>query len=144
MSEAAPRAARERAGRRAERLAGWWLRLKGFRVLATRWRSAVGEIDLIARCGDLVVFVEVKRRATLEDAAAAVTPAQRARVARAAEHFLARHPEHAGARLRFDAVLIAPWSSPRHVPDAWRGDDGVSGGLTGGSRTSRARRRGLR
>jgi putative endonuclease len=136
VSGAAPRAGRERAGRRAERLAAWWLRLKGFRVLATRWRSPVGEVDLIARRGDLVVFVEVKRRATPDAAASSVTPAQRERVARAAEHFLARHREHAGAELRFDAVLVAPWSPPRHVPDAWRLD-----AVRDGYRTARARRR---
>ncbi len=133
------RAARERTGRRAERLAAWWLGLKGFRVLAMRWRTKVGEIDLVVRRGDLVAFVEVKRRGTREAAAEAVSADQRARVTRAAEHYLARHPELAACRLRFDAVLLAPWSPPRHVEDAWRSDE-----LTGGSRTSRARRRGPR
>jgi len=136
VSGVAPRRARERRGRRAEGLAGWWLRLKGFRVLATRWRAKVGEIDLVCRRGDLVIFVEVKRRATLAAAAEALTAGGRERVARAAAHYLARHPDLAGCDLRFDAVLLAPWSPPRHLRGAW--DDA---GVTAGSRTSRAPRR---
>jgi putative endonuclease len=122
MTARPPRRGRERAGRRAEHIAAWWLRLRGFSVLATRWRARVGEIDLVARRGDLVVFVEVKRRATLAAAAEAVSAVNRARVARAAEQYLARHPELAGCTARFDAVLLAPWTAPRHVAAAWDGD----------------------
>jgi putative endonuclease len=119
MSRAPPRLTRDRAGRRAETVATWWLRLRGFGVLTTRWRTKVGEIDLVARRGDLVVFVEVKRRATLAAAAEAVTASNRARVVRAAEHYLAGRPDLATCRVRFDAVLLAPWSVPRHVEGAW-------------------------
>ena len=119
MSGAVPRRRHERAGRRAETIAAWWLRLRGFAILATRWRAKVGEIDVVARRGDLVVFVEVKRRASFADAAAAVTADNRVRVARAAEHFLARHPELAGCDARFDVVLLAPWAPPRHLPGAF-------------------------
>jgi len=126
VSARARRTGRERAGRRAETLAAWWLGLKGFRLLARRWRTPVGELDLVARRGDLVVFVEVKRRPSLAAAAEAVDPLQRARVVRAAELYLARQPVLAGLELRFDAVLIAPWRPPRHLPDAWRADE-VSG-----------------
>jgi putative endonuclease len=123
MSAAAPRRGRERAGRRAEAIAAWWLRLKGFSLLATRWRTKVGEIDLVARRGDVVVFVEVKRRATLAAAAEAVSATNRARVVRAAAQYLARHPELAACTARFDAVLLAPWRAPRHLEAAWDADD---------------------
>ncbi len=113
-------------GRRAETLAAWWLRLKGWRVLARgfsigRGRGA-GEVDLIVRRGGVVAFVEVKARADLALAAHAITPAQQARIARAARAFVAGRPRLAGCALRFDAVLICPGRLPRHVPDAWRMD----------------------
>ena len=111
----APRRAAERRGRRAELAAVWLLRLKGFRVIARRYRTPVGEIDLIARRGHLVAFVEVKSRATLAEAAEAVAPAGRQRIARAASLWLARNPAAAQLTLRFDAVLLAPRRWPRHM-----------------------------
>jgi putative endonuclease len=111
----ARRAAEER-GRRAETVAAWLLRLKGYRILARRYTTPVGEIDLIARRGGLVAFVEVKRRARLQDAAAAVTATGRRRVARAAAVWLAAHPAAAGLDLRFDVVIAAPRRLPRHLP----------------------------
>jgi len=137
MTAASHRHARERRGRHAEMFAGWWLKLKGFRVLVRRWRTPVGEIDLVARRGELVVFVEVKSRRTLAAAAEAITPAQRRRVARAATHFLARHPDLADANHRFDALLLAPWAWPRHVAGAWA-DEGEP--VSGRSRAPAARR----
>ena len=107
-------------GRRAEALAAWWLRLKGYRILARGFRVAAGEIDLIARRGRLLALVEVKARPSLEQAGAAILPRQRERIARAAEVFLQRHPELAGLDLRFDVVLLAPGRWPRHLVDAWR------------------------
>lgn len=118
-------AARRRAyarGRRAERLAAWWLRLKGYRVLARGWRSPVGEIDLIVRRGATLAVVEVKHRDSLAGAVEAIGPRQQRRLRRAAELFLQRHPELAGLELRFDALLLAPRQLPRHVADAWRSD----------------------
>ena len=125
MSRAAAsaKATRRRAhgfGRRAERLAGWWLRLKGYRILARGFRVPAGEIDLIVRRGRTLAFVEVKARADLADARQAVTPRQRRRNARAATAFLQRRTELAGLDARFDVVLLAPGRLPRHVPDAWR------------------------
>ena len=105
----------ERGGRRAERLAAWWLRLKGWRILAVRARTPVGEVDLIARRGRILAFIEVKARATLDDAAYAVTPHQQARIIDAAQGWLMAHPEHAEFELRFDAILIAPRRLPRHL-----------------------------
>ncbi len=107
-------------GRRAEALAAWWLRLKGYRILARGFRVGVGEIDLIARRGRLLALVEVKARPSLEQAAAAILPRQRERIARAAEVFLQRHPGLAGLSLRFDVVLLAPGRWPRHLTNAWR------------------------
>ncbi len=114
------RADGDRRGRAAERLAAWSLRLRGYRILARRFACPAGEIDLVVRRGDLLAFVEVKRRPSLDAGAEALRPAQRRRIARAAEAFLGQRPALAGLRLRFDLVLIAPWRLPRHLSDAWR------------------------
>jgi len=119
MSRARRQAAWGR-GRKGEGLAALWLRLKGYRILARGYRAAVGEIDIVARRGRVVALVEVKARARLADARAAITPVQRRRIARAAEVFLQRHPALHGCDLRYDAVLLAPGHRPRHVIDAWR------------------------
>lgn len=116
----ASRRADEQAGRAAETVAALLLKLKGYRILDRRFRGVRGEVDLIARRGGLLVFVEVKRRGTLDDAALSVTNRQRARIAAAAEEYLARHPTLGSSGIRFDAVLVAGGRLPRHVPDAWR------------------------
>ena len=118
-------AARQRAyarGRRGERIAAWWLRLKGYRVLARGFRCPAGEVDLIARRGSILAIVEVKHRDSLAVAGEAVGPRQQRRVRRAAEHFLQRRPDLAGLQLRFDAVLLVPGQLPRHLKDAWNAD----------------------
>lgn len=108
-----------RAGRRGERLAACWLRLKGYRILAAGLRTPVGEIDLVARRGPILALIEVKHRPSLEEAAAAITPRQRQRIARAAQLFLQGRPELARLQPRFDALLLVPGRRPRHLPDAW-------------------------
>jgi putative endonuclease len=113
---------REAWGRIAEDLAAWSLRLRGYRVLARRFKTPVGEIDLIARRGSLIAFVEVKARGNLDEALAALGPRQRERTARAAEFFLLRHPDHARCVLRFDLIAVRPWRVPHHLVDAWRLD----------------------
>lgn len=113
----------ERRGRLAEALCLWHLRLRLWRVLARNWRTPVGEIDLIARRGGVLAFIEVKRRADAEDAIAAVSPRQRRRVTRAAQAFLARRPELAALQPRFDLMLLSRRRPPRHLRDAWRADD---------------------
>lgn len=113
----------ELRGRRAERLAGWWLRLHGYRVVARDFRVPVGEIDIVARRGRLLAFVEVKRRDSLDAAAWSITPRQRRRIALAANAFLQRHPAYRKCDCRFDALLIAPRRFPRHLKDAWRPSD---------------------
>ena len=108
----------ERFGRRAEIAAAVYLALKGYRILARRFRSPAGEIDLIARRGRLVVYVEVKARS---GDAAEIRARQRRRIRRAAEHFLKLRPDLASCDQRFDAILIRPRALPAHLKDAWRG-----------------------
>ena len=109
-------------GRWAETLAAWSLRLRGYRVVARRYRTPLGEIDLIVRRGRLLAFVEVKARADLDLALGALGLRQRERTLRAAELFLLRHPGHADCILRFDLVAVRPWRLPLHLVDAWRLD----------------------
>src|SRR5882757_3994732 len=104
-----------RTGISAESRAAALLMAKGYRILAKRFRTPYGEIDLVARRRNLVAFIEVKARASLDDAAYAVTPRQQQRIIAAAQAWLMAHPEHAEFDLRFDAVLIAPRHLPRHL-----------------------------
>lgn len=119
MSRAKRRRARAR-GLRAETLAAWWLRFKGYRILARGFRVPQGEIDLIARRGRVLAVVEVKRRDSLASASDAVSPRQRRRIEQAAAVFLQRRPALAHCQLRFDVFLLAPRHRPRHLVDAWR------------------------
>jgi putative endonuclease len=109
------RRAAEIRGRRAETIAAWWLRLKLYRVLARRYRSGAGEIDLIVRRGRTLVFVEVKQRPDATEGLLAVKPAARKRIARAAELWIGRHPSLAGLDRRFDIVVAVPGRLPRHL-----------------------------
>lgn len=109
------RVAAFRTGISAESRAAAFLIAKGHRILARRFRTPYGEIDLVARRRNLLIFVEVKARASLDEAAYAVTPRQQQRIVNAAQAWLMTHPEHAEFDLRFDAVLIAPKSLPRHL-----------------------------
>jgi len=110
----------DRAGRVAETLCVVSLMLRGYRVLARRFRSPVGELDIVARRGRVLAFVEVKARSNLGLAAESIGARQRSRVERAAEAYLARHPALLRLDQRFDAMLVAPWRWPRHLCDAWR------------------------
>jgi putative endonuclease len=114
--EAAPeRVAAFQTGLSAESRAAAFLMAKGYRILAKRYRTPHGELDLVAKRRNLVAFVEVKARATLDEAAYAVTPRQQARIINAAQAWLVAHPDYAEFELRFDAMLIAPRRLPRHV-----------------------------
>jgi putative endonuclease len=122
VSGPAPRPERQlafRTGLSAESRAALLLVAKGFRILARRWKSPVGEIDIVARRRGLLVFVEVKARDNLEDAAWSVTDRQRARIVAAAEAWLARYPDPRVRDIRFDAMLVAPRRVPRHIPAAF-------------------------
>ena len=112
---AAPeRVAAFNTGLSAESRAAAMLLAKGYRILARRFRTPYGEIDIVARKRDLIAFVEVKARATLDEAASAVTPRQQVRISDAASAWQA-HPEHAEFELRFDVMMIAPGHLPRHL-----------------------------
>lgn len=117
-----PVAAKRRArrfGRRAEWVALAWLTLKGYRILAFRFAAAGGEIDIVARRGGVVAFVEVKGRPGLDSAATAIGETKRRRISSAARAWLTRNPWAARAILRGDAVFIAPGRLPRHVAAAF-------------------------
>jgi putative endonuclease len=110
----------EATGRRGERLAAWWLRLKGWRILDRRVRTPAGEVDLVARRGNLIAFVEVKTRATAAELDYAIDERRLARVAAAAEVLMPRYAGP-GDDIRVDVILLAPGTRPRHIENAWIG-----------------------
>lgn len=111
------RAEREAKGRRGERLAAWYLRLKGWRIMAERVKTPRGEIDLIARRGKVVAFVEVKWRASGADLDFAIDEYRLRRVAAAAEAVAHRYAK-SGEVQRIDVLLLAPGRLPRHMANA--------------------------
>jgi putative endonuclease len=114
-----PRLAAELFGRRGETLAAWYLRLCGYKIIATRYKTPIGEIDLIARRFGVTVFVEVKARQRQEMLADALSAVNTRRITRAAQYFITRHPAFANADLRFDVIFLAPFTWPRHVRNAF-------------------------
>jgi putative endonuclease len=108
-----------RFGLSAESRAAAYLIVKGHRIVARRWRSPVGEIDIVARRRNTLVFVEVKARGELDAAAEAILPRQQRRIIAAAEAWLASHPDDINSDIRFDVVLVAPKSLPRHIMAAF-------------------------
>ncbi|MEO1552976.1 MAG: YraN family protein [Pseudomonadota bacterium] len=110
----------ERRGRQAEFLAKWWLRLHGYAILAIRFKRPFGEIDIIARRRQTLVFIEVKQRATLDLARAAVPDRAWQRIARAAEAWARTRPELARADWRFDLIAISSKGIVKHFRDYWR------------------------
>lgn len=110
----------ESQGRRAETIAAWWLRLHGWRILATRARVPGGEIDLIARRGRTLAFVEVKARATAAELDFAIDRHRLRRVAVAAERIAPRYARP-NDDIRVDVILIAPRRLPRHLVNVWHG-----------------------
>jgi putative endonuclease len=113
---------RERAGRGAEAAAALWLQLKGYRILAQRVRMPACELDIIARKGRMLVFVEVKSRRTIAAAREAVTPELRRRLEQAAHQWSGRLRNANDLLWRFDMMLLAPGRLPLHVRDAWRAE----------------------
>lgn len=108
-----------RLGLSAEDQAAEHLIASGYDIVARRWRCPSGEIDIVARRGTLLIFVEVKARASLDDAAWSVTERARRRIAAAASAWLAAHPDPAFIDMRFDAILIAPGAPPLHLEGAF-------------------------
>jgi putative endonuclease len=113
------RVAAFQTGISAESKACLYLIAKGYRILARRFRTPHGEIDVVARHRNCLVFLEVKARGELDDAAYAVTPRQQQRIATAAQVWLMTHPDHANLDCRFDVILIAPKHLPRHLKAAF-------------------------
>ncbi len=116
--------ARRRAdarGRRAETIAAWWLRLKGYSILARRVATPVGEIDLVAVRAGTLVFVEVKARAHLDQALLALNPAALRRVSRAARLLAGQYAARVRpVAVRIDAVLVVPRHWPHHIEAVWQ------------------------
>jgi putative endonuclease len=110
----------EKRGRGAETLACWYLRLHGWRVLARRVRVRGGEVDIVARRGRMVAFVEVKARATEAAAAFALDDYRLRRVATAARQLAPRFMR-AGDDARIDVLFIVPRRWPRHLANVWQG-----------------------
>ncbi len=109
----------EKSGRDGETRAALWLRAKGWRILGTRVKTPAGEIDLVARRGQLIAFVEVKWRRKRADLDHAIDEHRLARVAAAAEAVAHRYAE-AGEDIRIDVILLAPGCFPRHIANAWQ------------------------
>ena len=113
------RVAAFKLGLSAESRAAMLLLAKGYRIAARRWKTPVGEIDIVARRRRDLVFVEVKARDTLDLAAESVSQRSQQRSIAAAEYWMARHPGDAGCFGRFDVILVAPGKLPRHIINAF-------------------------
>jgi putative endonuclease len=114
------RVAAYRHGLRAEIAAASLLLAKGYRILARRYKTPLGEIDLVVRRGRTIAFVEVKARASSADALDSVGRGAEDRIVGAADLWLSRHPAASGLDLRYDMVLVVPWRLPRHLPNAFQ------------------------
>jgi putative endonuclease len=113
------RVAAFRLGLSAESRAAMFLIAKGYRIVARRWRTPFGEIDIVARRRRALVFVEVKARERADDAAEAVTERTKRRIVAAAELWLAHHPDDTGSEIRFDVMLVTPGRIPHHIANAF-------------------------
>ena len=107
------------AGLFAEVVAKFMLRLKGYRIIEQRYKTQVGEIDLIAKRGSHIAFIEVKYRQTLEDAAFSLSDHQKKRISKTANLWLAKQSDMSYESLSFDAILFAPWKLPNHIKNAF-------------------------
>ena len=110
-------------GLTAETFAAWYLRLTGWRILKRRYKTKVGEIDLIAKKRKTVAFIEVKARKSRSAALEAVTPASQKRIVRAAKLFVAEHPKAGFFTLRFDVIVVRPWALPERIANAFEAID---------------------
>ena len=103
----------------AETVAEIILRLKGYRILARRYKTPMGEIDLVAHRGKMLAFVEVKYRRSITDALESLTPSMKSRIANAARHFIAAYPDYTDYDMRFDLMAVAGVFSVQHLDNAW-------------------------
>ncbi len=113
------RVAAFRLGLSAESRAAMLLIAKGYRIVARRWKTPLGEVDIVARRRRTLIFVEVKARERIDAAAEAVTERGKRRIIAAAELWLAHHPDDNGRDIRFDVMLVAPGTIPRHIANAF-------------------------
>jgi len=114
------RQAAEKQGRAGERIAAWWLRLHGWRIVGERVRTGRGEVDLVARRGKTLAFIEVKTRGDASALALAIDDYRLRRVVDAAEALVARYG--AGAEeIQIDVMLVRPWRLPIHLENVWHG-----------------------
>ena len=111
----------EQRGHLAEVIALWYLRLKGYKLLAHRYKSPAGEVDLIMQRGDTTAFIEVKARTSVDQAILAVTPYQSKRIAIAAAFFTSRNDRAARSFCRFDIVAVPSYLWPTHIKNAFDG-----------------------
>lgn len=114
------RLAAEKRGRRGEAIAAWFLRLKGWSIFAARVKTPRGEVDLIARCGKSIAFVEVKARTKATDLATAIYASRLRRMAAAAEILLPKYDKEC-ENMQIDVIMVAPWRFPQHLPNVWHG-----------------------
>lgn len=122
MSDSGKSVSRQKALRRghlSEYLAALYLLMKGYRIAAFRYRTKLGEIDIIARKGDLAVFVEVKARRDERGAVDAVSYTAQKRIRDASDLWLARQPDNHRLSQRYDIVAVLPGRLPRHFPNAF-------------------------
>jgi putative endonuclease len=108
-----------RLGLSAESRAALLLMAKAYRIVARRWKTPFGEIDIVARRRNELVFVEVKARENFDDAAEAVTERSKQRIVSAAELWLAHRPADGQCAIRFDVILVVPGKLPRHIVNAF-------------------------
>lgn len=125
MSKAQDKVRAYRFGHVAEGVAALLLRLKGYRILARRYRTNFGEIDLIARRGRVLAMVEVKARSAKGGmhAAESLSASQRRRIERAASGYLASHSGSQNCDIRFDLIVVSRDRLPRHLAGAWIAGD---------------------
>jgi putative endonuclease len=114
------RRAAEQRGRRGEVIAAWFLRLKGWRIVGARVKTPRGEVDLIARRGKSIAFVEVKARTKAVDLATAIDASRLRRVAAAAEILLPKYGKEC-ENMQIDVIMVAPCRFPKHLPNVWHG-----------------------
>ena len=106
-------------GHRGEALAAWYLRFKLYRIIARRYKTPLGEIDLIVQRFGTIAFVEVKTRSKAAAERETLEGINQGRISRAAQYWLAKHPAQAGAILRFDVIFLARCHWPRHISNAF-------------------------
>ena len=118
----APSAKKQKAyqkGLLAEEMAAMFLRLKGYKILERRFKTPLGEIDIIAKKKSLLVIVEVKERQTIEDALGCVSMSSQGRIRRASEYYRAGHPWHENDTIRFDLIAVHMPFLVKHLQNAW-------------------------